>query len=250
MIVGTEQELLALRRIGKIVALARDEMLKQAKPDMTTAELDRIGLAVLDRHGAIAAPSQVYQFPGTNCISLNDTAAHGIPSDSTVMQAGDIVNVDVSASLDGYYADTGGTVVLKPIGMPIKEKLVRSSRVALQKGIEQARAGAKINQIGRAIHRHAAADGFRVIRNLSGHGVGRGLHEEPDNILNFRDPRDVRLLAKGTVLAVETFLTTGAEWVEQAEDGWGLVCPDGSFVAQFEHTIVVTDRDPIILTKA
>lgn len=249
MIVDSDQQLTALRRIGKIVALAREEMLKQAAPGMTTAELDRVGKSVLDHYGANSAPSQVYQFPGTNCISLNQTAAHGIPSEKTVLKPGDIVNVDVSAELDGYYADTGGTIVLLPNGSPAKEKLIRSSRIALQRGIEQAKAGGKINQIGRAIHRQATADGFRVIRNLSGHGIGRGLHEEPDNILNFRDPRDTRLLTKGTVLAVETFLTTGAEWVEQAEDGWGLVCADGSFVAQFEHTIVVTDHEPILLTK-
>ncbi len=250
MIVGSDEQLIALRRIGKIVALAREEMLRRAKPGMSTAELDRVGKAVLDQYGATPAPGHVYQFPGTNCISLNHTAAHGIPSERTILQPGDIVNVDVSAELDGYYADTGGTVVMTPNDSPVKEKLLRSSRIALQRGIEQAKSGAKINQIGRAIHRQATADGFHVIRNLSGHGVGRGLHEEPDNILNFRDPRDGRLLAKGSVLAVETFLTTGAEWVEQSEDGWGLVCPDGSHVAQFEHTIVVTDHEPIILTMA
>lgn len=250
MIVDSDEQLSALRRIGKVVAVARDEMLRQAKPGMSTAELDRVGQAVLEKYGAKSAPSHVYQFPGTTCISLNHTAAHGIPSEGAILKPGDTVNVDVSAELDGYYADTGGTVVMKPHASPVKEKLICSSRIALLRGIEQAKAGAKINQIGRAIHRQATVDGFRVIRNLSGHGIGRGLHEEPDNILNFRDPRDNRLLAKGLVLAVETFLTTGAEWVEQAEDGWGLVCPDGSFVAQFEHTIVVTDHEPIILTMA
>lgn len=248
MIVDSERDLVALRRIGKVVALARDEMLKQARPGMTTAELDRIGKSVLDQYGATSAPSSVYNFPGTTCISLNHTAAHGIPSETVVLQAGDIVNIDVSAELDGYFADTGGTRVLAPHNQPAKEKLIRSSRIALQRGIEQARAGGKINQIGRAIHRSASADGFQVIRNLSGHGIGRGLHEEPDNVLNFRDPRDGRLIAKGLVLAVETFLTTGAEWVEQADDGWGLVCSDGSLVAQFEHTIVVTGKEPILLT--
>jgi len=249
MIVETERDLAALRHIGQIVALTRDEMLKLARPGMTTAELDEIGKSVLDRYGAVSAPRSVYQFPGTTCISLNETAAHGIPGER-VLKAGDIVNIDVSAQLGGYFADTGGTTVLKPNDSALKERLVRSSRNALKHGIEQAKAGGKINQIGRAIHRAAAADSFCVIRNLAGHGVGRGLHEEPDNVLNFRNPRDGRLLAKGQVLAVETFLSTGAEWVEETEDGWSLVCPDGSLVAQFEHTIVVTDREPIVLTTA
>lgn len=247
MIVESERDLAALKRIGKIVAETRDEMLRHAAPGMTTAELDRIGKAVLDRYGAISAPVSVYQFPGTTCISLNHVAAHGIPGD-TVLKAGDIVNVDVSAHLDGYYADTGATKLLTPHEAPLKKKLIESSRRALLRGISQAKAGSKINRIGRAIEQSAAADGFKVIRNLSGHGIGKALHEEPDNILNFRDPRDERLLANGQVLAIETFLTTGAEWVVQGDDGWTLYCPDDSFVAQFEHTIVVTKQEPIILT--
>jgi len=248
MIIASEHDLTALRRIGKIVALTRDEMLRQAQPGMTTAELDQIGKSLLEQYGANSAPSSVYQFPGTTCISLNHTAAHGIPSEKVLLEAGDMVNIDVSAELDGYYADTGGTVVMAPNRSPVKEMLIRSSRNALLRGLEQAKAGRKINQIGRAIHQAASADGFHVIRNLSGHGIGRGLHEDPDNVLNFRDPRDGRLLTKGLVLAVETFLTTGAEWVEQADDGWGLICTDGSLVAQFEHTIVVTGNEPIVLT--
>lgn len=226
-------------------------MLRQAAPGMTTAELDSIGETVLDRYGAISAPRSVYQFPGTTCISVNHVAAHGIPDD-TELKAGDMVNVDVSAHLDGYYADTGGTILLAPhqapYQAPLKEKLIDSSRRALMRAIEQAKAGAKINQIGRAIQKSASAAGFQVIHNLSGHGIGKALHEEPDNILNFRDPGDERLLANGQVLAIETFLTTGAQWVAQGDDGWSLYCPDDSYVAQFEHTIVVTKQDPIILT--
>lgn len=247
MTIGSEEELIALRKIGKIVALARDEMLNKVTSGVTTAELDSFGKRILDQYGATSAPSRVYGFPGTTCISVNQVAAHGIPNDTT-LRSGDIVNIDVSAELDGYYADTGATTVVKPHQKPNRERLVECSRNALKQGLKQARAGAKINQIGRAIHLAAKAEGFRVIRNLSGHGIGRALHEEPDNILNFRDPRDHRLLTNGLVLAVETFVTTGAEFVEEGDDGWALICPDDSFVAQFEHTIVVTRNEPIILT--
>ncbi|WP_123040719.1 type I methionyl aminopeptidase [Cohnella candidum] len=247
MTVGSENDLIALRRIGKIVAMAREEMLKNARAGITTAELDEIGKRVLDRHGAKSAPNQVYGFPGTTCISLNQVAAHGIPG-TAKLREGDVVNVDVSAELDGYYADTGATIVVPPSRSALKEKLCASSKRALLKAIGQAKAGTKVNQIGRIIEQEARSDGFHVIRNLSGHGIGKALHEAPDNILNFRDPRDNRLLTNGLVLAVETFLTTGAELVDEADDGWGLVCSDGSFVAQFEHTIVVTRGEPLILT--
>lgn len=245
--VDSKQTLAALQRIGQIVAIAREEMLSRVRPGVTTAELDQIGKSVLDRYGATSAPVREYGFPGTTCISLNAVAAHGIP-DETVLKEGDMVNIDVSAELDGYYADTGATTVVQPNRSPVKEKLIHSSRLALDRAIKQAKSGAKINRIGGTIHRQATADGFKVIRNLSGHGIGRALHEEPSNILNFSDPHDQRRLSKGTVLAVETFLTTGAEWAWEGDDGWSLICPDNSFIAQFEHTIVVTDDQPIILT--
>lgn len=247
MTVDSKEALAALQRIGHIVAVVREEMLRRVRAGVTTAELDEIGKSVLARYGATSAPFKEYGFPGTTCISLNNVAAHGIP-DETVLKPGDIVNIDVSAELDGYYADTGATTVVQPNRSTIKEKLIRSSRLALQKAIEQARSGVKINRIGETIHRHATADGFSVIRNLSGHGIGRALHEEPSNILNYCIPSDQRRLKKGMVLAVETFLTTGAEWVWEGDDGWSLICPDNSYVAQFEHTIVVTDEQPIILT--
>ncbi|MBW5446551.1 type I methionyl aminopeptidase [Cohnella sp. CFH 77786] len=247
MTIESENELISMRRIGKIVAMAREEMLANVRPGITTAELDRIGKTVLDRHGAVSAPNRTYGFPGTTCISLNHVAAHGIPG-QTALREGDMVNIDVSAELGGYYADTGATMVVPPYRSAVQEKLCDSSRRALTRAIGQARAGTRVNQIGRVIEREAKADGFRVIRNLAGHGIGRALHEQPDDILNFRDPRDGRLLTNGLVLAVETFLTNGAELVEEAEDGWGLVCPEGTLVAQFEHTIVVTRGEPIILT--
>ncbi|MCG8483371.1 MAG: type I methionyl aminopeptidase [Clostridia bacterium] len=246
MSIDSEKDLIALKRIGKIVSLAREEMKKAVKPGITTAELDDIGEKVLSKYGARSAPKCECNFPKATCISLNDVAAHGIPG-SLVIKEGDTVNIDVSAELDGYFGDTGATV---PVGKvsAIKKSLIECSRTALKKAIEKATAGSRINQIGRTINNEARKYGFTVIKNLAGHGIGRRLHEEPNDILNYCDKLDRRILNNGIVLAIETFISTGAEYAFQEKDGWTLKTPDGSFVAQFEHTIVVTRNEPIILT--
>lgn len=246
MSIDSEKDLIALQRIGKIVALAREEMIRCIKPGITTAELDAIGERVLAAYGAAPAPRKEYNFPGATCISINDVVAHGIPG-ATMIRQGDLINVDVSAELDGYYADTGATVIAEE-PTAILKNLCDCSKTALLKGIEQAKAGAKINQIGRAIHNEARSKAFTVIKNLSGHGIGRKLHESPNHIPNYYDKHDKRLLTAGLVLAIETFVSTGAEYVVEEEDGWTLRTPDKSFVAQYEHTVVVTKEKPIILT--
>lgn len=246
MTIESEKDLNALRKIGEIVAIAREEMLKKIKPGITTAELDAIGESVLSKYGAKSAPRHEYNFPGTTCISINDEVAHGIPG-PRVIKHGDMVNVDVSAELNGFFADTGATIVVEPIS-PLKSNLCACSQSALHKAIEVLKAGRKINQIGRAIMTEARKSGFTVIKNLCGHGIGRKLHEKPNNILNYYNPSDYRLLNEGLVLAVETFISTGAEHVVQDSDGWTLKTPDKSLVAQFEHTVVVTKGKPIILT--
>lgn len=246
MSIESEHDLIALQKIGRIVAMAREEMLSSVQAGITTAELDRIGKRVLDEHGAISAPYITYGFPGTTCISVNEVAAHGIPGPQ-VLKEEDVVNIDVSAELGGYYADTGATTVVGPRS-PHKEKLCQSSLRALHQGLKKAKAGAKISGIGRAIHNEARKDGFTVIRNLAGHGIGRKLHEMPDGIMNYYDPRDSRLLTNGLVLAVETFVSDGAEFVDEGADGWGLLLPEHHYVAQFEHTIVITKDKPLILT--
>ncbi|RKN72382.1 type I methionyl aminopeptidase [Paenibacillus ginsengarvi] len=249
MTIENEQDWEGLRRIGRIVAQVRDTMLRRIEAGMTTKQLDEIGEALLRQYGANPAPRKEYGFPGTTCISVGDVAAHGIPG-SKKLRPGDIVNVDVSAELDGYYADTGATIVVagEAADRELKLRLVASSSKALEAGMAEAKSGAKLNRIGRAIEREARASGFRVIRNLAGHGIGRKLHEEPGDITNFENKRDGRLLRNGSVLAIETFLSTGAEYVVEEEDGWTIRTPDRSLVAQFEHTVVVTKEGPVILT--
>jgi methionyl aminopeptidase len=222
------------------------EMLDSIEPGMTTAQLDDLGRTLLDRHGARSAPQVMYKFPGATCISVNEEAAHGVPG-PRVIRPGDVVNVDVSAELDGYFADTGGTRVVPP-STPTKDRLCHATRLALQEAVAEARAGNKLNRIGKAVQRVAKAHQFKIIKNLAGHGVGRSLHEEPDSIVAYFEPRDTRELKEGMVIAIEPFLSTKSTVVEEAGDGWTLVGADGNLSAQYEHTLIVTRGDPIILT--
>lgn len=245
MSIDGRHDIEGLQRIGAIVAEARDAMGARVAPGVTTAELDEIGKEILDRHGARSAPQLAYGFPGTTCISLNDDIAHGIPSDR-VLRAGDLVNIDVSAELNGYWADTGASFPVGEVSAQSRA-LLKATREALNDAIEQARAGAPIHNIGRAVERRAKRCGFRVVRNLCGHGVGRYIHEEPQ-VPNTFHPRNLLPLREGWVITIEPFLTTRATTAVTAEDGWTLRTPDGSRGAQFEHTMIITRDRPIVVT--
>ena len=186
MTIETQDDVVALKRIGKIVSHVLQQMLDAAEPGMTTRELDGIGAKLLEQHGARSAPMLSYGFPGATCISINEEAAHGIPGER-VIRAGDVLNVDVSAELGGYFADTGGTRVVPPTS-PQKTRLCHATRTALQQAMKQARAGRPLNGIGAAIQRTAMSYGFKVIENLGSHGVGRSLHEAPEHIPGYYDP--------------------------------------------------------------
>ncbi|MDL5377477.1 type I methionyl aminopeptidase [Exiguobacterium mexicanum] len=238
----------ALREIGRIVALARDEMAKAVEPGMTTKQLDEIGQRILEAEGAASAPITMYEFPGYTCISINEVAAHGIPGE-LVIQDGDVVNVDVSAVKDGYYADTGRTVIAGTPKSAKHERLVEVSLTSLEAGLSKVKAGVKVNQIGKAIYADARKNGFTVIRNLAGHGLGRTLHGEPETISNYYSREENDILKEGQVIAVETFISTQDEIVYQSEeDGWSLFTPNNSLVSQFEHTVVVTKDGYEVLT--
>lgn len=245
MSIEGQHDVAALQRIGAIVAEARDTMGAHVAPGITTAQLDAIGLEVLNRYGARSAPQLAYRFPGTTCISVNEQVAHGIPSDRTLRE-GDLVNIDVSAELDGYWADTGASF---PVGAvaPQASALLRATRLALEDGMREVRAGALIRHIGRAVERRARLCGFRVIRNLCGHGVGRHIHEAPQ-IPNTFGRGNRAVLPEGLVMTIEPFLTTGATEAVEEGDGWTLRTPDGSLGAQFEHTMIVTRNGPLVVT--
>ena len=246
MSIDGPNDLSGLQLAGKAVAEARDTMLAEVRPGVSTLELDEVGRDVLKRHGARSAPKLAYNFPGWTCISVNADLAHGIPAANKILCAGDLVNIDVSGELDGYWADTGASA---PVGevAPRLTQLLWATRKAQAEAMDEARAGRPLNVIGRAVEKRAKRHGFRVIRNLGGHGVGRHIHEEP-HVPNTFDRRATQRLWEGLVMTIEPFLTTGATRVEEAGDGWTLRTPDRSLGAQFEHTFVVTNGAPIVLT--
>lgn len=245
MSVDNERDLQGLLRIGKIVGMAMRTMAEALRPGMTTAQLDAIGAEYLARYGARSAPQLVYRFPAATCISINDEVAHGIASDR-VIQPGDVVNIDVSAELGGYFADTGMTVPLAPV-RPEAERLCICARRALNRAIEAATAGSKINAIGRVVQQTADECGYRVIRELSGHGVGRNIHEKP-TIPNYFTHRAKDRLSEGLVITLEPFVTNGSGAVYTADDGWTIKTADGSLFAQFEHTAIIRRGRPTLVT--
>ena len=246
MSIENEGDIVALLKIGRIVGLTLQHMAEALRPGMTTGELDKIGADFLAEHGAQSAPILTYKFPGHTCISINDEAAHGIPG-SRVIQEGDLVNIDVSAELDGYYADTGSSFAMPPVTAE-KQRLLDTTQRALQAAIGAARAGERINAIGKAVEKVATPAGYRIIRELGGHGVGRGLHEPPHAVPHYYNKRARQKLKEGMVMTLEPFLTTGAIHVKTEPDGWTLKTTDGSLSAQFEHTVIITKDEPILVT--
>lgn len=237
-----------MQQISHIVGSTLKRMQEYARPGMSTLELDHYGRQLLEEHGARSAPKLTYGFPGWTCISVNEEVCHGIPSAKRLLQEGDLVNIDVSAELDGYWSDNGGSFVL---GQDIHQHsgLVEASKRILAKAIGQIRGGVPIAQIGRLIETEARRSGYRVIKNLAGHGIGRSLHEEPLEILCYDDGFNKKRFRTNSVVAIETFLSTKATYAQEKGDGWTLIAKD-SFAVQHEQTIVVTNQQPIILTAA
>lgn len=246
MTVGSELDVQGLKLAGHAVATVLQRMLAAIQPGMTTRELDEMGARWLQEFGARSAPMCSYNFPGATCISVNEEAAHGIPGDRVIAK-GDVVNVDVSAELDGYFADTGGTRIVPPT-TPTKTQLVFAAQYALDQAIKEVRHGARLNRIGHAIERVAKAHRFKIIENLCSHGVGRSLHEEPKSIPGYFDANDTRVLTEGMVITIEPFLSTKSRWVDEGADGWTLSGVKGNLSAQFEHTMIVTRGAPLIVT--
>ncbi len=248
MSITREAELTGMQKVSEAVALTLKEMRNHAKPGMTTKQLDDFGGQLLHDLGASSAPKLSYNFPGYTCICVNHQIAHGIPSKQTIMNEGDLINIDVSAKLEGFWFDNGGSFVL---GKDVHhhQKLVDTSKQILQKAINNIRGGVRIAEIGRLIETEAKRCGYKVIKNLTGHGVGRSLHEAPHYIANYYDRLNVGRFKKNSVVAVETFISTRSTMANTTNDGWTSVGNNGGYVAQHEHTIVVTDGKPIILTE-
>ena len=247
MSITKESELIGMQQISEAVAFTLKEMRNYARPGMSTKELDNYGGEILNSLGAKSAPYLTYGFPGWTCISVNNEFCHGIPSKTKILQEGDLVNIDVSAELNGFWSDNGNSFVL---GNDIHQhqQLVDASKEILHKAIHHIKGGVRISDIGQLIETEAKKRGYKVIRNLTGHGVGRSLHEKPHEIANFRDRFNTERFKKNSVVAIETFIATTSTIAETLQDGWTMVGNKGGFMAQHEHTIVVTDGKPVILT--
>lgn len=248
MSITVQSELIAMQKVSEVVALALREMRNYARPGMSTKELDNFGGQILADHGARSAPNLAYKFPGWTCISLNHEFCHGIPSPKKILKEGDLVNIDVSAELDGFWSDNGGSFVLGE-DLHKHQRLVDASKDILQKAISHIKGGVRISDVGHIMETEAKKRGYKVIKNLMGHGVGRSLHEEPSEIANYRDRLNLSRFRTNSVVAVETFISTTSTYAETLEDGWTMAGNRGGFMAQHEHTLVVTDGQPIILTK-
>lgn len=248
MSITSNTELEGIKKVSEAVGQVLRQMREYAQPGMTTSALDEYGGQLLEAAGVKSAPKLTYGFPGWTCISVNNEVAHGMPS-NRILQEGDLVNVDVSGELDGYWADNGGSFVL---GEDLHQHtpLVNASIQILHKAIQHIKGGVKIAEIGRLIETEAKKAGYRVIKNLVGHGVGRSLHEAPKEIPCFYDRFNLDRFRKNGIVAIETFISTRATYAYNKGDGWTLVTNDGSFVAQHEHTIMITDGQPVILTQA
>jgi methionyl aminopeptidase len=247
MSITKESELSGMKKVSEAVARTLKEMRNYAQPGMTTKQLDNYGATILSDLGARSAPRLTYGFPGWTCISVNNEFCHGVPSDRKILKEGDLINIDVSAELGGFWSDNGNSFVL---GEDINhhQKLVDASKEILHKAIYNIKGGVRISDIGELIETEAKKRGFKVIKNLTGHGVGRSLHEEPSEIANFKDPHNLSRFKKNAVVAIETFISTISTYAETTSDGWTMVGNKGGFMAQHEHTIVVTEDKPIILT--
>jgi methionyl aminopeptidase len=244
--VSSDDDLTGLKQIGRIVANTLAAMGKAIEPGMTTLELDRVGRERLEAAGARSAPEMSYAFPGATCISINEEIAHGVPGARTI-KPGDLVNVDVSAEKDGYFADTGASFAVPPVTRAV-ERLCTDGRRAMWAGLRQIGAGKPLAGIGRAVGAFARKNGYTLVRNLASHGVGLSLHEEPHEIATWPDASERRIMGHGLVFTVEPFLSLGAEFAEDGEDPWTLYSRPRALTVQYEHTVVATRNGPLIIT--
>ena len=246
MTISSEDDLNKLQDIGKIVANTLEAMAATLEPGMTTAELDMIGRQFLEKAGARPGPELTYDFPGATCISVNEQIAHGIPG-SRRIEAGDLINIDISAEKNGVYADTGASFAVPPTTNAMK-RLCRDGRRAMWVGLRQVGADKPIAGIGQAIGTFAHKNGYTLVRNLASHGIGYSLHEEPGEIPTWPDRSERRIMNEGLVFTVEPFLSLGANWATDGDDEWTLLSDPRAPTVQYEHTVVATRNGPLVVT--
>jgi len=236
-----------MREAGRITRLTLDALEGQIRVGVSTAELDEVAAAVFDRNGARSAPALVYGFPGTVLISVNDEVVHGVPGRRR-LERGDLVKLDVTVEKNGYVADAARSVVVEA-GTETAHRLAACAASALEAALTIARAGVRVNEIGRAVNREVRRHGFSVVRGLTGHGVGRTIHEAP-SVPNTYDPWQTDVLTEGLVLTIEPMISAGSAQAVTDVNGWTIRTRDGSLAAHHEHTLVITRQAPLVLTAA
>jgi methionyl aminopeptidase len=236
-----------MREVGRITRLTLDALEQHVRAGVTTAQLDEVAAAVFGEHGARSAPALVYGFPGTVLISVNDEVVHGVPGPRR-LERGDLVKLDVTVEKNGYVADAARSVVVAS-GTETANRLAACAASALDAALKVARAGVRVNEIGRAVNREVRRHGFSVVRGLTGHGVGRTIHEPPA-VPNYYDRWQTDVLTEGLVLTIEPMVSAGSPQAIQDDNGWTIRTQDGSLAAHHEHTLVITRQDPFVLTAA
>lgn len=245
-IIKSKEEREKIREAGRIIAAVLAELRAAVRPGITTEDLDKLAVATLQRSGAKSSALGYHGYPASICTSLNEEVVHGIPG-KRVLQEGDVITLDLAASYNGWHADSAITV---PVGTVSSEteRLLKVTENALYRGIAAARAGNRLHDIGRAVQSCVEEAGFSVIRQYSGHGIGRSMHEDP-TVLNYVEPGYPNLLLKpGMVLAIEPMVIMGKKETLTLDDGWTVVSSDGTYSAHFEHTVAITNGDADILT--
>lgn len=245
MCIETPEELQGMEAAGRAVRAVLDAMKAAVRENITTRELDAIGEEVMRQHGAHSGPRAVYQFPGANCISVNEEVVHGVPGDRK-LKRGDLLSLDVTLEVNGFMADACETV---SVGAPtaIGSRLIDCVQQAFAAGMATVRPGVWAHDIGRAVDQVVRRAGFSVVRELTGHGIGRTIHEPP-TIPNYFDPRFSDVLVEGLVFTIEPMIAAGTHRTVTLKDGWTVRTRDRSLSAHYEHTLMVTKDGARILT--
>jgi methionyl aminopeptidase len=247
MSITTAEQLEKLRACGQIVAKALRAMAAQIRPGISTAELSEIGGKVLTAHGAHSSPPAVYNFPSDVCICVNDEVVHGIPG-NRVIQPGDLVKLDLTAEKDGYHTDSALTIEVPPCSGQA-HNLAHCAEKAFRQALQAAHLGNRTKDIGRAVDREVRRRGFQVVPELGGHGIGRTIHESP-SVPNYAAPQARALLTEGLVITIEPIIVAGSGKISLDPDGWTVRTADGTLSAHYEHTVVITKGEPLLLTAA
>jgi len=245
--VKSKSELTLMREAGRLLSATLDQLEEACRPGVTTAEIDKLADRLIREHGAVPGFLGYNGFPKSLCISVNEEVVHGIPSKREIND-GDLVSLDCGLVLDGLWADSGRTVMVGKV-TDEAQRLVQVTREALRRGIEQAVPGNRVGDISAAVQEHVEANGFSVVRNFVGHGIGRNMHEDPQ-VPNFGVAGAGPLLKPGYALAIEPMVNAGSHEVQMLPDHWTIITADGRLSAYFEHTVLITDDGPVVATAA